>query len=94
MLVEGRAARTLFPRLGTRKLLHKIAPQLRAQRVACGRDALFTLLRGQQLLVPRKRSFTTTTNSHHRFRYHPNLVKDAPRPAAPNKVYVNDIRST
>ena len=91
MLVEVRAARTKLPRLGTRKLLHKIGPRLRAQGVACGRDALFTLLRGQQLLVPRKRSFTKTTDSHHRFRKHPNLVKDAPKPTASNQLYVSDI---
>jgi len=91
VLVEVRAVRTLLPRLGTRKLLHKIAPCLRAQGVACGRDALFTLLRSQQLLVPRKRSFTKTTDSHHRFHCHPNLVKDAPKPTAPNQLYVSDI---
>lgn len=91
VLVEVRAARTKLPRLGTRKLLHKIGPRLRVQGVACGRDALFTLLRGQQLLVPRKRSFTKTTDSHHRFRKHPNLVKDAPKPKAPNQLYVSDI---
>lgn len=91
MLVEVRAVRTRLPRLGTRKLLHKIAPHLRAQGVACGRDALFTLLRSQQLLVPRKRSFTKTTDSHHRFHCHPNLVKDAPKPTAPNQLYVSDI---
>ncbi len=85
------AVRTLLPRLGTRKLLHKIAPRLHAQGLACGRDALFTLLRRQQLLVPRKRSFTKTTNSHHRFHKHPNLVKDAPKPTAPNQLYVSDI---
>ncbi|NML65177.1 hypothetical protein HHL22_08170 [Hymenobacter sp. RP-2-7] len=69
--------RTLLLRLGTRKLLRKIAPRLRAQGASCGRDALFTLLRSQQLLVPRKRSFPEMIDSHHRFHYHPNLVKDA-----------------
>lgn len=91
VLVEVRAVRTQLPRLGTRKLLHKIGPRLRAQGLACGRDALFTLLRSQQLLVPRKRSFTKTTDSHHRFHKHPNLVKDAPKPTAPNQLYVSDI---
>ena len=83
--------RTWLPRLGTRKLRHKIAPRLRAQGIACGRDALFTLLRSRHLLVPRKRSFTKTTDSHHRFHCHPNLVKDAPKPTAPNQLYVSDI---
>ena len=91
VLAEVRAERTRLPRLGTRKLLHKIGPRLRAQGVACGRDALFTLLRSRQLLVAKKRSFTKTTDSHHRFRKHPNLVKDAPKPTAPNQLYVRDI---
>ncbi len=83
--------RSQLPRLGTRKLLHKIAPRLRAQGLPSGRDALFTLLREHQLLVPRKRSFTKTTDSHHRFHKHPNLVKDAPKPTAPNQLLVSDI---
>ena len=61
VLVQVRAVRTQLPRLGTRKLRHKIAPLLRAQGVACGRDALFTLLRQRGLLVPKKRSYTKTT---------------------------------
>ena len=36
VLEQVRAVRTKLPRLGTRKVLHKIAPQLRAQGVACG----------------------------------------------------------
>lgn len=91
VLVEVRAVRTRLLRLGTRKLLHKISPRLQAQGVRCGRDALFTLLRSRQLLVAKKRSFTKTTDSHHRFRKHPNLVKDAPKPTAPNQLYVSDI---
>jgi len=91
VLVEVRAERGLLPRLGTRKLPHKIGPRLRTQGIACGRDALFTLLRSHQLLVPKKRSYTKTTDSHHRFRKHPNLVKEAPKPTAPNQLYVSDI---
>ena len=91
VLAEVRAERRRQPRLGTRKLRHKIAPRLRAQGVACGRDALFGVLRAHGLLVPRKRSFTKTTDSHHRFRKHPNLVKDAPKPDGPNRLYVSDI---
>ena len=91
VLVQVRAVRRRLPRLGTRKLGHKIAPLLRAQGVACGRDALFALLRQRGLLVPKKRSYTKTTDSHHRFRCHPNLRKDAPAPTAPNQVWVSDI---
>ena len=75
-----RAVRTKLPRLGTRKLRHKITPLLRAQGVACGRYALFTLLRQHGLFIAPKRSYTKTTDSHHRFHCHPNGVKDAPKP--------------
>ena len=91
VLEQVRAVRTRLPRLGTRKLLHKIAPLLRVQGVACGRDALFALLRQHRLLVAPKRSYTKTTDSHHRFRKHPNLVKDAPQPTAPNQLWVSDL---
>ena len=91
VLVQVRAVRTKLPRLGTRKLQHKITPLLRAQGVACGRDALFTLLRQHGLLIAPKRSYTKTTDSHHRFHCHPNLVKDAPKLTAPNQLWVSDI---
>ena len=39
VLEQVRAVRTKLPRLGTRKLRHKITPLLRAQGVACGRRA-------------------------------------------------------
>ena len=91
VLGHVRAVRTKLPRLGTRKLRHKIAPLLRAQGVACGRDALFTLLRQHGLLVPKKRSYTKTTDSRHRFDKHPNLVKDTPKLVAANQLWVSDI---
>ena len=91
VLEQVRAVRRKLPRLGTRKVAHQIAPLLRVQGVACGRDALFALLRRQGLLIAPKRSYTKTTDSHHRFHCHPNRVKDAPKPAAPNRLWVSDI---
>ena len=91
VLVQVRAVRTKLPHVGTRKLHHKIAPLLRVQGAACGRDALFTLLRQHGLLIAPKRSYTKTTDSHHRFHCHPNLVKDAPKPTAPNQLCISDI---
>ena len=91
VLVQVRAVRTQLPRLGTRKLRHQITPLLRAQGVACGRDALFTLLRRHGLLIAPKRSYTKTTDSHHRFHCHPNGVKNAPKPTATNQLWVSDI---
>ena len=91
VLDQVQAVRTKLPRLGTRKLRHQIAPQLRLRGIRCGRDALFTLLRQRGLLVAKKRSYTKTTDSHHRFHKHPNLVKDGPKPMAPNRLWVSDI---
>lgn len=91
VLDQVRAVRTQLPRLGTRKLKHKIAPLLRVQGLRCGRDALFALLRRRGLLIAPKRSYTKTTDSHHRFHCHPNLVRDAPKPTAPNQLWVSDI---
>jgi hypothetical protein len=90
VLAQVQRVRAKLPRLGTRKLLHKIAPLLRRQGVVCGRDALFTLLRGWRMLVAPKRRYTKTTDSHHRFRQHPNRVKDRP-PTAPHQLWVSDL---
>lgn len=87
------------PRLGRRKLRPKPAPRLRAQgRAGQGgagpaSGALVALLRREELLVPKKRRYPQTTDSHHRFRKHANLVQDAPTPAAPNRRSVREITS-
>ena len=63
------------PRLGTRKLHHLLQDELRNVGIKVGRDAMFDILREARLLVHPKRSYHKTTNSHHRFRRHPNLLK-------------------
>ena len=42
------------------------------------------------LLIVPKRSYIKTTDSHHRSHCHPNGVKDAPKPMAPNPLWVRD----
>ncbi len=82
------------PRLGTRKLHHLISPTLAAEGLSLGRDALFDLLRWNRLLVPTRRAYHKTTDSHHRFRRHPNLLKVGPeqvRAEASEQVWVADI---
>jgi transposase InsO family protein len=59
-----------------------------------GRDRLFELLRAQRLLVSRQRAYHKTTDSHHRFRRHPNLLKPGPGQVVaqrPEQVWVADI---
>ena len=82
------------PRLGTRKLHHLLRPTLAAEGLNLGRDALFDLLRWNRLLVLPRRAYHKTTNSHHRFRRHPNLLKAGPeqvRAEASEQVWVADI---
>ena len=82
------------PRLGTRKLHHLIGPVLATEGQGIGRDALFDLLRWNRLLVPTRRAYHKTTDSHHRFRRHPNLLKAGPeqvRAEASEQVWVADI---
>ncbi len=76
-LVEQQRMRQ--PRLGTRKLHHLLREPLAQAGHALGRDAMFDVLRNARLLVPPRRAYHKTTDSHHRFRRHPNLVKAGPQ---------------
>ncbi|WP_173439249.1 IS3 family transposase [Pseudomonas fildesensis] len=81
------------PRLGTRKL-HNLMHSEPEVSVKIGRDCLFDILRDRRELVPRKRAYHKTTNSHHRFHRHPNLLKEGPSQVvatAPEQVWVADI---
>ncbi|MBU9185980.1 IS3 family transposase [Burkholderia multivorans] len=82
------------PRLGARKLHHLLGPVLGERGIKLGRDRLFDVLRAGRLLVVPHRAFHKTTQSHHRFRRHPNLLKPGPDqvvPTGPEQVWVADI---
>lgn len=66
------------PRLGTRKLHHLLREPLQRRAMAIGRDAMFDVLRNARMLVPTRRAYHKTTDSHHRLRRHPNLLKAGP----------------
>ncbi len=76
------------PRIGTRKLYHILHEPL--QGLGVGRDRLFTILKANRMLVKPKRSYHITTNSHHRFRKHKNLIEDQ-LTTRPEQVWVADI---
>jgi putative transposase len=76
------------PRLGTRKLYHILNNKLRDLKI--GRDKFFNILKANHLLIKPKRSYHVTTWSHHRFRKHPNLVKELAI-TRPEQVWVSDI---
>jgi putative transposase len=83
--------RKLQKRLGTRKLYGEMQSFFKSHNFQIGRDALFNLLSERGLLIKkRKRSGCITTFSRHRFKKHPNLIKEF-IPIAPNQLWVSDI---
>ena len=89
-----RSKRLRQPRLGTRKLHHLLSNSLADEGLKVGRDALFGILRQSHMLVAPKRAYHKTTDSHHRFRRHPNLLKagvEQVQPYAAEQVWVADI---
>ena len=87
-----RERRLRQPRLGTRKLHHLLGESLLTSGI--GRDALFDVLRNAGMLVPQRRAYHKTTDSHHRFRRHANLLKAGEQQVcatASEQVWVADI---
>lgn len=80
--------RKTMPRLGGKKSYHLLMDDLKSMRI--GRDKLFDILRANHLLIQPKRSYHVTTNSHHRFKKHQNLILDL-EINRPNQVWVSDI---
>lgn len=93
MIALVRQERAIQPRLGTRKLHYVLQEPLSCKGIKLGRDALFALLKRARLLVPPRRSYHKTTNSHHRFYKHPNLLNGKTKLIAqrPEQVWVADI---
>ena len=80
--------RVKMPKLGGRKLYFLLKEPLRSLKI--GRDKFFDILRANHLLIIPKRNYCITTNSHHRFRKHKNLILDYSI-NKPNQVWVADI---
>ena len=85
MILEIRKS---MPRIGVRKLYYLLLDKLRSLKI--GRDKFFDILRANHLLIQPKRSYHVTTNSHHRFRKHKNLIIDLVI-NRPDQVWVSDI---
>jgi transposase InsO family protein len=94
MLQEAKAmvlsVRARMPRLGTRKLYFLLKDAFSAKGIKLGRDALFSLLRREHMLIRRRKNYTKTTNSKHWLKKYPNLLKDV-QPRHPEQVFVSDI---
>jgi transposase InsO family protein len=76
--------------MGGRKLYELLQPFLLEHQIKMGRDRLFDVLSANYLLVRRRKKQTITTNSFHRFKKYPNLIRNFV-PGAPNQLWVSDI---
>lgn len=65
--------------------------KLELQELGVGRDHLFKILKANQVLIKPKKKYHITTNSHHRFSKHKNLVKEL-EIVIPNQVWVTDTK--
>ena len=83
-----KSVRNRMPRIGVKKLYHILEIELK--KFGVGRDKLFAILRANHLLIKPKRQYQVTTNSHHRFRKHKNLVKTI-EVERPEQIWVSDI---
>lgn len=77
-------------RIGTRKLYGMMEPFMLDHHIKMGRDALFTLLSANHLLVRKRKRRIQTTNSYHWLRKYPNFIREF-IPTAINQLWVSDI---
>ena len=80
-----------MPRLGTRKLYHMLKVEL--SKINVGRDKLFKILKANHMLILPKKNYHITTDSHHRFRKHKNIISGLEY-ERPEQVWVSDITYT
>jgi len=76
VLTQVALIRKELPKAGTRKLQYLLKGFLAQHGIKMGRDALFSLLMEEGLLVKKRKRKVSTTNSRHRFGKYPNLVRE------------------
>jgi putative transposase len=82
--------RSCLPGIGGRKLLNMISAAMKKENMHMGRDAFFDLLRENRLLVRHHKTKVVTTDSRHRYRRYPNLIRDITL-TRPHQLWVSDI---
>jgi transposase InsO family protein len=78
------------PFIGTEKIYGLIKKDLNKMNIKIGRIKLNSILKEYGLLVRKRRKSVITTNSRHRFRKYPNLIKEV-EIVQPEQVWVADI---
>jgi transposase InsO family protein len=82
--------RRRMPFIGGKKLYSLISPPIKSMGYSYGRDRFLRLYKNHNLLIIKRRRGVRTTDSYHRFRKYPNLIKQL-RLSKPNEVWVSDI---
>ncbi len=82
--------RKLMPRVGGKKLYSLLKRDFEVLEYKLGRDRLFDVLRDNDLLIKRRKSYTKTTNSFHHYYVYKNLILDLAVTRI-NQVFVADI---
>lgn len=86
-----KVVRVRQPKLGTRKLYHKIGGTLANNGLKVGRDMLHSILLDAGMTVRvKRRPRPKTTDSGHDYPLYPNLIKGVV-PTGPNQQWVSDI---
>lgn len=80
--------RIKMPRIGTRKMYYLLKSEL--EKMNIGRDKLFRILKANHMLIKPHRSYHITTQSHHRYHKHKDLVNNI-EITRPEQVWVSDI---
>ena len=78
------------PFIGTEKIYGLIKQDLNKMNIKIGRIKLNSILKEYGMLVRKRRKSVITTNSRHRFRKYPNLIKKV-EIVQPEQVWVADI---
>lgn len=80
-----------LPRSGVPQLYHMLKPKLMEHNIKMGRDALYDLLGTHGYLLRYKRRKVYTTDSNHRFKKHPNQIREIKYLTHPGQLWVSDI---
>ena len=78
------------PFIGTEKIYGLIKQDLNKMNIKIGRIKLNSILKDYGMLVRKRRKSVITTNSQHRFKKYPNLIKEV-EISHPEQVWVADI---
>jgi transposase InsO family protein len=65
-----------MPRLGTQKLHHMLKDKFKEHNIKIGRDKFYELLERHGYLLRYRKRRPYTTDSRHRFKKYPNLIRD------------------